>query len=538
MARQGTAYPPGSGIPVLGGWQGLSASFPGVEGPVNLTLPVIYGIGQVDETLTVVPGTWEGSPVLTYEWRRDGALIGVTATTYDPVLADASHLLTVDETATDGALSTAVSSRAPALGMFTSRLDGAGASLLYALPSQEANHGHRSPDGAYIAFTVYDRVSPPPTPSDPAVEGPSYLNTGIRTLRLSDGLVETRVPNDPLENNSNPHWWPDAASFVHTTSEGTTGGHDGIARYVLGTGLSSVFYDPIDINVSDADVGSDGAIVMTGDGTVGIENLNVIYTLIGGVRAQLTNPVSTLPFAPRGDFDPLWSPDQTKVACIRAVEPGLFKIVVVTLGPGHTFASEIVITPNGSATAFDGVPEWSSDGLKLTFWHTDPDDRAANGLYSMNPDGTGRTMIALPAEYTYNTVAFSPGGGSSASAPIIFSGRPLNIFPAIPVNTVLPVISGVVESGEILHSTTGTWANTTTGFHYQWQSDGVNAAGAGATTADYTLVTADIGNTITVIVKARNSGGLSAGATSVSVGPVTSGLSFGVGMALVLPIAA
>ena len=487
--------------------------------PENITIPVIYGIGQVGETLTVVPGTWSGSPVLTYAWRRDGGLIGVNTPTYVPVLADAPHVLTVDETATEDGHPTTVSSRAQALGMFTSRLDGAGATLLYALPSQEANHGHRSPDGAYISFTVYDRVSPPPTPSDPAVEGASYLNTGIRTLRISDGLVETRVANDPLYNNSNPAWWPDGLSFVYTTTQGTTGGHDGVGRYVLSTGIASIFYDPIDINVADFDVGADEAIIMGGQGPGGI---NVLYTLIGGVRAQLTNPVSGGSFNPRGDFDPHWSHDQTKVACVRAVEPGLFKIVVVTLGPGHTFASEIVIAPNGSATAFDGVPEWSSDDTKIITWHTDPDNRAESGIYSMNPDGTGRTMVALPAGFTYNTVAFSPGGGSSAAAPIIFSGRPLPIFPAIPVNTVLPVISGIAGPGEVLHTTNGAWDNTTTGFHYQWQSDGVNATGSGATTADYTIAVADIGTTITSIVKARNSGGLSAGATSVGVGPVSS----------------
>jgi hypothetical protein len=77
--------------------------------------------------------------------------------------------------------------------------------------------------------------------------------------------------------------------------------------------------------------------------------------------------------------------------------------------------------------------------------------------------------------------------------------------PNAPVNILLPSISGIAQLGQTLSATTGTWGNSPpTTFTYQWQSGGVNATGAGATTANYTPVQADVGQPLTVIVRAMN----------------------------------
>ena len=91
--------------------------------------------------------------------------------------------------------------------------------------------------------------------------------------------------------------------------------------------------------------------------------------------------------------------------------------------------------------------------------------------------------------------------------------------PIAPVNTGLPVISGITEVGQTLTTTNGTWSNTPTGYTYQWKRGGVNIGGA--TSGTYLLVTADLTATITVAVTATNSAG-SATASSTGVGPITS----------------
>jgi len=89
-----------------------------------------------------------------------------------------------------------------------------------------------------------------------------------------------------------------------------------------------------------------------------------------------------------------------------------------------------------------------------------------------------------------------------------------------PVNTVVPVISGITGVGGTLTTTIGTWTATpATIYIYQWKRDGSNISGATAST--YMLISADLAATITVMVTATNAVG-SANATSIGVGPIRS----------------
>jgi hypothetical protein len=86
-----------------------------------------------------------------------------------------------------------------------------------------------------------------------------------------------------------------------------------------------------------------------------------------------------------------------------------------------------------------------------------------------------------------------------------------------------PVISGTVQQGRILSTTTGTWTGTGVSYSYQWEQ--CNAAGEactsipGATASGYTVLAGDVGHAIRVIVTATNTGGAVA-ATSPSSGSV------------------
>lgn len=86
-----------------------------------------------------------------------------------------------------------------------------------------------------------------------------------------------------------------------------------------------------------------------------------------------------------------------------------------------------------------------------------------------------------------------------------------------PYATALPVIGGTPVVGQVLSASTGTWANSPSGYAYAWLRDGV--AISGATAASYTLVSADLAATIAVTVTATNASG-SGSALSAGVGPV------------------
>jgi hypothetical protein len=73
----------------------------------------------------------------------------------------------------------------------------------------------------------------------------------------------------------------------------------------------------------------------------------------------------------------------------------------------------------------------------------------------------------------------------------------------IPINSVLPAITGTTTVGQTLTCSTGTWSRSPT-FARQWMRDGVDIPGATAST--YLLVSADLGKKLRCRVTATSSG--------------------------------
>ena len=88
---------------------------------------------------------------------------------------------------------------------------------------------------------------------------------------------------------------------------------------------------------------------------------------------------------------------------------------------------------------------------------------------------------------------------------------------AAPQNTAPPSVGGAAKEGATLTASDGGWSNNPTSFAYQWQrchDDGTSCGNiSGATSKTYTLVTADVGHTVRVVVTATNQDG-KASATS------------------------
>jgi len=86
------------------------------------------------------------------------------------------------------------------------------------------------------------------------------------------------------------------------------------------------------------------------------------------------------------------------------------------------------------------------------------------------------------------------------------------------VNTVAPAITGTAQEGQTVTCSTGTWTGTPTiTFAYQWKRNGSNIGSA--TNSTYTLVTADVSQSITCQVTATNGVG-SANANSNTITPI------------------
>lgn len=93
---------------------------------------------------------------------------------------------------------------------------------------------------------------------------------------------------------------------------------------------------------------------------------------------------------------------------------------------------------------------------------------------------------------------------------------------ALPDNTAAPTIAGTTVVGQTLTAAPGGWTQAPTRFTYAWQrcdAAGNGCAAVGATGNTYPLTTADVGDTLRVVVTAANiygfSGPVSSAATAV-----------------------
>jgi len=194
-----------------------------------------------------------------------------------------------------------------------------------------------------------------------------------------------------------------------------------------------------------------------------------------------------------------------------ATNVGGFNIATVFTGfPVHAFwganQNTNAATANFGASAFSGaVPAGFTSGWPAA---------VATDI----PGATAQTYLQVAADYnttiTVTVTATNSQGSASAT-----SASTAAVAGSLPVNTVLPSISGMAAEASTLTAADGTWTGTPTPTLARvWKRDGVTIGGA--TAATYLLVPADVGTTITVTVTGTNTAG-SSSATSGGVGPVT-----------------
>jgi hypothetical protein len=121
-----------------------------------------------------------------------------------------------------------------------------------------------------------------------------------------------------------------------------------------------------------------------------------------------------------------------------------------------------------------------------------------------------------------NTIGYGDGKDNSTNGwgsayENSWSGETLlEVLLTAPVNVSAPVVSGTASVGSVLTTTNGTWDNEPTSYTYQWKRNGSNILSATANT--YTVVAADVSQSITCTVTATNDAG-SASATSNTITP-------------------
>jgi hypothetical protein len=196
----------------------------------------------------------------------------------------------------------------------------------------------------------------------------------------------------------------------------------------------------------------------------------------------------------------------------------------------------IAVSSDASSSGDEGTWQYSTDGAtwfsvgpvsdssalllssatKLRFLPVGDYNGTPGGLTVFAVDGSNPTAFTTgAATYVFDTTA--DDGSSKVSASGVLLEAQVNAVNDIPVNTVLPVISGETQVGKSLSATAGTWSDVdgdTPSFSYQWRSDGMVISGARQ--SSFTPTVNEAHTVLTVAVSADDGhGGIS---TAVSAG--------------------
>jgi len=132
------------------------------------------------------------------------------------------------------------------------------------------------------------------------------------------------------------------------------------------------------------------------------------------------------------------------------------------------------------------------------------------------PGATGDTYVPVAADVG-STLSLEVTATNAIGPATATSDPTATVTIALPVNSVLPAITGTAQEDQTLTVTNGTWTGSPT-FARKWYANGVLISGATGTTR--TMTSAEVGKVITVTVTATNAGG-AAFAASLPTSTVT-----------------
>jgi hypothetical protein len=204
----------------------------------------------------------------------------------------------------------------------------------------------------------------------------------------------------------------------------------------------------------------------------------------------------------------------------RIVVGGALAGVLAVVAAGSGIAAATVKTSNTSLPRIFGAArigqvltgdrgDWSNNPTKYDYTWLRCNANGAGCSAISGVDGTQYTLTGnddghkIRFRVTATNADGSTTATSVATAEVTASGKP--------ANTAAPSISGLAQERSTLTGSNGTWSNSPSKYVVAWlrcdNKGGSCAAINGADKSTYTLVTADIGNTIRFRVTASNSAG-------------------------------
>jgi len=487
----------------------LVGQIPG--GPDNDTKPSITGTPAVGTQLSINLGHWTSYPSLTsssysYAWyscstastTSCGSTVIGTAPTFTPAAAQAGQYLEVIVTADNGHSSTPATS--PEVGPVAELPTNAGGAGLPTISGTVQQ-------GQLLTATSGTWTGSPPPPYTYTYTWLSCPTSGCSTV-AGPSATNTYTPT---------------ASDVGNTIEVEVTATNGVSQQGNATSAKTV---PV---------------------LIAAPAINSPPTITGGANAQegvtLTATNGTWANSPTSYTYQWQECDGSGGGCIDVGSGGTSQMYTPAAPDvGFTLEVEVTAQNNGgsatvssapTATVLIGVPQLTGvpqisgtaqSGQTLTastgIWTNSPDtfdyqwsqcDSSGNNCTTVGqnantyviPTGSG----AVGDTFRVTVTAYDAGGSATSTSD---PSEPVSIAP--PSYTALPQISGTVQQGRLLTSSTGTWDNSPASFTYQWEQcdpsgSNCNDVATATSNPNYTPSAADVGQTIRVTVTAHNSTG-------------------------------
>lgn len=468
--------------------------------PSNTVLPAISGVVEVAETLSATTGTWTGTQPISYsyQWQRCDAgcvdIADATVSTYAISVDDVDSRLAVVVTATNVAGAASAS----------------------------------SPE----TVVVPEPTVPPELPANTAVPSISGLAEVDESLSADVG---TWTGTEPI---TYAYQWQRCDTGCVDIA-GATGSSYGVSTDDVGFSLAVVVTatnaaGPVSASSAETAVVPEPPVVP----------LNTAAPVISGVVAvgeTLSSTLGAWTGTPPITYERQWQ--RCDVDCtdivgataatydVTTADIGFSLAVLVTAtntaGWTSQLSAETVVVPdpvvppvapsNLTVPTVSGVVEVGSSLLASpgTWTGTEPITyeyqwQRCDTDCDPIPGATSTTRLISLDDVGFTLAVVVTATNAAGSA---FETSPATVVvpvpPVAPENTAVPEISGVIEVGETLSATLGTWTGTESiTYEYQWQQCDTGCVNiSGSTDATHLVSLDDVGSSLAVVVTATNDAG-------------------------------
>lgn len=440
-----------------------------IAAPANSAAPAITGTARIGDTLTCSPGTWSGSPSLTYAWLRAGQVIaGATAATYTVVDADGGSAITCRVSATNGGGTTSAQSTATAQVVVAAPVN-------TAMPT--ISGGHRVGDILTCDFGQW--TGDPDFTYTWLRAGAIIVNEDQDTYRLVDA-DETKLVSCRITAVNDGGTASKTTSAVGPIVQALA--VPIVRPFVVGTAQVGRTLTCVEGDWSPAPT---FAYSWVRDGqTIAGATSRTYAAVVADEGAMISCAVSAT------------TTGGTTVSTTAGVGPVLPTAPVNSQPPSIGGIARVNAQLTCHAGSWPGNPTLERTWLR--------DDVAI-------PGATGETYAVVDADLgariSCRVKATNAGGSTTLTSP-----KTAVVIPALADVTAPPALTGNPQVGSTLTCDAGTWSNNPV-ITYQWMRDG--SAITGATSATYTLVVDDAHRRITCAVTATTAGG----PVTVTTGP-------------------